>query len=352
MMNTSQKLIALLSGAALLSVGSLAAQTATTAPVGYVTTSAANGVDAKFGISMERAALLAANVDSVVAGVLTLSSDPSAATDGDYVQFTSGALLGQWFQVSSSDATSITVVEDLASLGALASDQVKVAPFWTLSTLFGPTFPNSANIFAADAQILLNDVTTTGINLAPNRNYAYHDGSGGLIGAGWFDANAPFGGSADDVIIAPNSFITIRNQSGAAYELVVAGAVPVDVLNLGVVADGSLGNDNLVYNPYPSAIQLSTSALGTVVANSPNIFAPGDQVIVYGTPTGLNPAPSFNYAYHDGNGGLIGAGWFDANAPFSGSQDTVTIPAGGAFLIRKAAGSASGNWVATIPYTL
>jgi uncharacterized protein (TIGR02597 family) len=349
MMKTPTKFIALLSGAALLT-SSAFAQGVTTDPVGYVTTSAANGVDAKFGISMERAALLAANVDSVVAGVLTLSSDPSAATDGDYVQFTSGALLGQWFQVSSSDATSITVVEDLASLGALASDQVKVVPFWTLSTLFGPTFPNSANIFAADAQVLLNDVTTTGINLAPNRNYAYHDGSG-LIGAGWFDANAPFGGSADDVIIAPNSFITIRNQSGAAYELVVAGAVPVDVLNLGVVADGSLGNDNLVYNPYPSAIQLSTSALETVVANSPNIFAPGDQVIVYGTPTGLNPAPSLNYAYHDGSG-LIGAGWFDANAPFSGSQDTVTIPAGGAFLIRKAAGSASGNWVATIPYTL
>jgi uncharacterized protein (TIGR02597 family) len=351
MMKTSKKFIALLSGAALLT-SSAFAQTVATNPVGYITTSAANGVDAKFGISMEQAALLAANVDSVLAGVLTLSVDPSAATDGNYVQFTSGALLGQWFQVSSSDATSITVVEDLASLGALASDQVKVVPFWTLSTLFGATFPNSANVFDADAQVLLNDVTTTGINLAPNRNYAYHDGTGGLLGTGWFDANAPFGGSADDVIIAPNSFITIRNQSGAAYELVVAGAVPADVLNLGVVADGSLGNDNLVYNPYPAAIQLSTSALETVVANSPNIFAPGDQVIVYGTPTGLNPAPSLNYAYHDGTGGLIGAGWFDANAPFSGSQNTVTIPAGGAFLIRKAAGSASGNWVATIPYTL
>ena len=283
MMKTPTKFIALLSVAAFL-MSSAFAQGVTTAPVGYVTTSAANGVDAKFGISMERAALLAANVDSVVAGVLTLSADPSAATDGDYVQFTSGALLGQWFQVSSSDATSITVVEDLASLGALASDQVKVVPFWTLSTLFGTGFPNSANIFAADAQILLNDVTTTGINLAPNRNYAYHDGTGGTLGAGWFDVNAPFPPTIqDDVIIAPNSFITIRNESGAAYELVVAGAVPVDVLNLGVVADGSLENDNLVYNPYPHAIALSTSGLESVVANSPNIFAAGDQVIVYGT---------------------------------------------------------------------
>jgi len=352
MMNTSQKLIALLSGAALLSVSSLAAQTATTAPVGYVTTSAADGVDVKFGISMEQAAILSTSIDSVAGGVLTLPVDPSASTSGHYVQFTSGALLGQWFQVSSSDSTTITVAEDLVALGAVASDGVKVVPFWTLSSLFAGNFPVSTDPFSAVAQVLFNDVTAIGINLAPNRNYAFHDGSSGFVSAGWFDVNNAFGGVQDDVLIAPNSFITIRNQSGAQYDITVAGTVPVDALNIGVVANGSVANDNLVFNPYPAAIQLSTSALATVVAVSTDPFNPVDQVIVYGTPTGLNPAPSSNYAYHDGSSGFVSAGWFDVSNAFGGVQDTVTIPAGGAFLIRKGAGSSDGNWIATIPYSL
>jgi len=317
-----------------------------------VTCSVADGVDAKFGVSMVQASILAASIDSVAAGVITLPVDPSASTSGHYVQFTSGALLGQWFQVSSSDSTTITVAEDLAALGAVASDGVKVVPFWTLSSLFAGDFPVSTDPFTAVAQVLFNDVTATGINLAPSSNYAFHDGSSGFIAAGWYDVNDAFAGVKDDVLIAPNSYLTVRNESGSQYDCLVAGAVPVSSLSIAVVADGAVQNDNLVFNPYPAAIQLSTSALQSVVAVSTDPFTPVDQVIVYGTPTGLNPAPAFNYAYHDGSSGFIAAGWFDVNDAFAGVKDTVTIPAGGAFLIRKAAGSADGNWVATVPYSL
>ena len=351
MIKTPLKFISLLSGAVLFASSGFA-QTVATDPVGYVTFSAADGVDAKFGIAMEQAPLFISSVDSVTAGVITLPVDPSAATNGHYVQFTSGALLGQWFQVSSSDSTTITVAEDLSALGAVASDSLKVVPFWTLSTLFAGDFPVSTDPFSAVAQVLFNDVTATGINLAPNRNYAYHDGSSGFVAPGWFDVNNAFGGVQDDVLVAPNSFITVRNQSGEQYDCVLAGSVPTDVLNISVVADGSVANDNLVFNPYPAAIQLSTSALATVVAVSTDPFNPVDQVIVYGTPTGLNPAPALNYAYHDGSSGFVAPGWYDVNNAFGGSQDTVTIPAGGAFLIRKGAGSADGNWVAAIPYSL
>jgi uncharacterized protein (TIGR02597 family) len=343
--------LAVLFGAALFASSHLAAESVSTNPVGYVTFTAADGVDAKFGITMERALLFTASIDSVTAGVLALSVDPSAATDGHYIQFTSGSLLGQWFQVVSSSSTTITVAEDLSALGATSSDSIKVVPFWTLSTLFGDGFPVSADPFSSVAQVLLNDVTALGINLPPNRNYAYHDGSSGFVAAGWYDVNNPFVGVQDDVIIAPNSFITVRNQSGEQLDSLVAGSVPSE-LNVVVVADASVANDNLVFNPYPVAIQLSSSALESVVAVSPDPFSPADQVIVYGTPTGLNPAPEFNYAYHDGSSGFVPAGWYDVNNPFNGSQDSVSIPAGGAFLIRKGPGSTSGNWVATIPYSL
>jgi uncharacterized protein (TIGR02597 family) len=349
-MNIPQKTLSLLAVAALLSFSSLSA--VETDPVGYLTFTAADAADTKFGLPMEQAAVLATSVDSVATGTVTVSVDASATSDSHYLQFSDGALAGQWFQVSASSATSITVAEDLEALGAAASDSFRVIPFWTLSTLFGTDFPVSTNVFAADAQVLGNDVTGVGINKAPNANYAYHDGSSGFVAAGWFDVNNAFGGSADDQKLAPNTFITIRNQSGSEFSLVLAGAVPTVALSTGIVADPSSQNDNLVYNPYPADIQLSLSSLTDVVDVSTNVFSPLTQVVVYESFSGLNPSPSANYAYHDGSSGFVAAGWFNVNNAFGGTQDTVTIPQGGAFIIRKGAGTPSGYWTASLPYTL
>jgi uncharacterized protein (TIGR02597 family) len=349
-MNIPQKTLSLLAIASLLSFSSLSA--VETDPVGYLTFTAADAADTKFGLPMEQAAVLATSVDSVATGTVTVSVDASATSDSHYLQFSDGALAGQWFQVSASSATSITVAEDLEALGAAASDSFRVIPFWTLSTLFGTDFPVSTNVFAADAQVLGNDVTGVGINKAPNANYAYHDGSSGFVAAGWFDVNNAFGGSADDQKLAPNTFITIRNQSGSEFSLVLAGAVPTVALSTGIVADPSSQNDNLVYNPYPADIQLSLSSLTDVVDVSTNVFSPLTQVVVYESFSGLNPSPSANYAYHDGSSGFVAAGWFNVNNAFGGTQDTVTIPQGGAFIIRKGAGTPSGYWTASLPYTL
>jgi uncharacterized protein (TIGR02597 family) len=301
---------------------------------------------------MEQAAVLATSVDSVASGVVTVSVDASATSDSHYLQFSDGVLAGQWFQVSASSATSITVAEDLEALGAAASDTFRVVPFWTLSTLFGTDFPVSTDPFTPVAEILGNDVTGVGINKAPASNYAYHDGSSGFVSAGWFDVSNAFGGTVDNQKLAPNTFITIRNQSGSNYSLVLAGAVPTVALSTGVVSDPSSRNDNLVYNPYPADIQLSLSALINVVDVSTDPFSPVSEVVVYESFTGLNPAPTANYAYHDGSSGFVAAGWFNVSDAFGGTQDTVTIPQGGAFIIRKGAGTPSGYWTASLPYTL
>lgn len=342
----------LLSGAVVGLSTSLYGTTVTTDPVGYVTFTAADSADTKFGLPMEQTALFATSAVSVTSGVVTTSIDALSASSSHYLQFTSGALAGQWFQVSSSTTSSITVSENLQALGAVDGDSFKVVPFWTLSTLFGTDFPVSTDVFSPVAQVILNDVTTVGINKAPVYNYAYHDASSGFVGAGWFDVNSAFSGSQDDVLLAPNSFITIRNVSGSEFSLIVPGAVPTVQLSIAVVADPTAPNDNLVYNPYPVALQLSLSSLTDVVDVSTDVFTPTSQVIVYENFTGLNPSPTANYAYHDASSGFVGAGWFDVNSAFSGSKDTVTIPAGGAFIIRKGAGTDSGYWTASLPYTL
>ena len=108
----------------------------------------------------------------------------------------------------------------------------------------------------------------------------------------------------------------------------------------------------MVYNPYPAAIQLSLSSLTDVVEVSTDPFSPVSQVVVYESYNELNPSPTANYAYHDGSSGYIAIGWFNVNDAFAGVQDTVTIPQGGAFIIRKGAGTTSGYWTASLPYTL
>ena len=349
-MNIPQKTLSLLAIASLSTFSSLSA--VETDPVGYLTFSAADAADTKFGLPMEQAAILATSVDSVTSGTVSVSVDASAASYSHYLQFSDGALAGQWFQISASSATSITVAEDLETLGAAASDAFRVIPFWTLSTLFGTDFPVSTNVFSPVAQVLGNDVTGVGINKAPSTNYAYHDGSSGFVAAGWFNTSNAFGGTVDDQKLAPNTFITIRNQSGSAYSLVLAGAVPTLPLSIGVIADATQRNDNLVYNPYPADIQLSLSSLIDVVDVSTNVFSPLTEVVVYESFSGLNPAPSANYAYHDGSSGFVAAGWFNVSNAFGGIQDTVTIPEGGAFIIRKGAGTNSGYWTASLPYTL
>ena len=355
-MNIPQKTLSLLAIASLFTFSSLSA--VETDPVGYLTFSAADAVDTKFGLPMEQAAVLATSVDSVASGTVSVSVDASAASDSHYLQFSDGALAGQWFQVSASSATSITVAEDLEALGASTDDSFRVIPFWTLSTLFAVSgfpesdFPVSTDPFTPVAQVLCNDVTGVGINKAPNANYAYHDGSSGFVAAGWFDVNNAFGGSVNDQILAPNTFITIRNQSGSDYSLILAGSVPTLPLSIAVTADSSSRNDNLVYNPYPADLQLSLSSLADVVDVSTDPFTPLTEVVVYESFSGLNPSPSANYAYHDGSSGFVAAGWFDVNNAFGGSQDTVVIPQGGAFVIRKGAGTSNGYWTASLPYTL
>ena len=108
----------------------------------------------------------------------------------------------------------------------------------------------------------------------------------------------------------------------------------------------------MVYNPYPADIELELSSLRDVVDTSTDIFNPLTQVVVYESFSGLNPSTTANYAYHDGSSFIISEGWFDVSNPFDGDKATVTIPQGGAFIIRKGAGTPSGYWTASLPYTL
>lgn len=215
MMNTSQKLIALLSGAALLSVSSLAAQTATTAPVGYVSVDVNANADLKRGVPFSQAASFAAAADSVLAGTVTVQSTvPDLTTESHFLSVTSGTLIGKWYEVTGSTASSVTVAEDLQAAGLAASDTFTVVPFWTLDGLFpnGGDIPQSSDVFSPVAFILVNDVTQLGTNLAAGSLYFYHDGTQGP--AGWYDNDNLGGGTIDAFELPLASALIVRRAVG------------------------------------------------------------------------------------------------------------------------------------------
>ena len=354
----------LIIGAFLALSVSLFGSTVTTTPVGYITKTADASSDLKLGLPFKKAASLTAAVSSVSSGTITVAGVvPDVTSDAHYVWFTSGDSVGNWYQVTASDSSTLTVSDDIeASLSV--GDTFEVIPFWTLNTLFpsGAGFIASSNVFSPSGLVLTNNVQAIGVNLAPESAYFYHDG--GQIPAGWYQNGALGAGEKSDVVLTPESFITIRNLSLTGVEVTVAGTVPSVTVSNSIVQYDTGRQDNLVANPFPAGVKLSESCL---VYNNPevgeeavltgtmdpsvNVFAPDDLLLVYNSYTGTNPAPDKAFLYHDGS--QIPAGWYQNGALGSGEQSSYEIPAGAAVVIRKAAG---GNtllsWSPDLPYSL
>ena len=361
-MNIPQKTLSLFSAASLVVVASLSA-TVTTDPVGYMTKTVNANADLKLGLPLHRSATLATSVESVTSSTVTVSTTvPDVTTDVHYLWVTSGPLVGKWYTITSATANSVTVAEDLASEGLVATNTFEIIPFWTLDTLFpsGGGVPKSSSVFAASAQVQLSNLDGSGINIATGDSYLYSDGSDAAFGIseGWVNTNNPFGGNAGSVIISPASYITIRNETGSPAEIINSGSVPTGNVANYVLSSSSGEQDSQITNPFPAGISLGNSGLITdgVIRASSNAFVPLDQLQIYpSAPSTINPAVSSTYIYSDGSQVGIGIpeGWLDINNPFGGIKDDDLIPAGAAIIVRRSAGTDELiSWSPTTPYTL
>jgi len=355
-MNIPQKILSLLVGASLFTLTSLSA--ITTDPVGYVTVTVAAGTDAKFSIPLQKSPVFSSAVGSVSTGQIDVSGTvPDITTTPHIVIVTTdgGTLEGNWYEVSSSTATSITVFDDIESDGLTSSDSIKVVPVWTLDTLFpsGGDIPASSDVTNPVAYVFTNPSAITGINLSSDKSYIYHSGEQGL--AGWYDANNLGGGSQGDVALYPDTYITVRNLTGSDASVVLAGSVPADTLATDVLS-ASFEADNQVVNPFPAGLTLADSNLylasGGPLGGSADVTNPSDQLLIYeGAATSLNPSTTKTIIYHTGEQGL--AGYYDANNLGGGTQENYVIPANAALIIRKGASSAGvTKWRPNLPYTL
>jgi len=344
-------------GAILALSTSLFGSTVTTTPVGYITKTVSANADLRLGLPFKQAASFTGAAAAVSAGTVSVSTTmPDVTTASHYLWITSGTLEGNWYVVSSSDASSVTVSDDLETAGLVASDTFEVIPLWTLNTLFpdGAGFTASPDPFAPVAFILTSDITGEGTNLAPGTAYFYHDGS--LGPAGWYINGDIAAGTQNTVALSPEAYITIRNGTSSDITATVSGTVPATVVNNDVIQRAAGDQDNQIPNPYPASVTLSNSGLETgstpALTPSPDPFAPIDLLLVFDAqPTATNPAPDKVFFYHDGS--LGPAGWYLNGDIAAGTQDAYEIPAGAAIVVRRASGSDTvTTWSPALPYTL
>jgi uncharacterized protein (TIGR02597 family) len=346
-MNILRPSIYALALASIATSGLQAQTTATTDPVGFVSYNVNAQSDQKIGVPMQQASSYNGVASSVNATTVQSTGMP-ALTGDNFLLVTSGAAAGQWEQISTSSAGQVTIASSIT--GFQANDTFVVKPFWTLNTLFpnGGAIPASSDPENPVAVVLFNVPGATGINQATGAAYLYH--AGGVLPAGWYDANTFE--LADSVMVNPESFITVRNSTASPINISFVGSVPAAKTAIDVTSRSAGPQDNLVYNRFPADVTLSNSGLASsgAVSPSPDPENPTDTVLVYQTDsTGLNPASSATYIYHAGE--ILPAGWYNAN-DFE-SADTVSIPAGGAFIIRKPAGANSViSWNPALPYSL
>ena len=354
-MKTPSKTISLLATAALFTLSSLSA--VETDPVGYVTFAAANNSDLLVGVPLTQSPVFTGVVDSVTTGEVTFAATvPDLSTSTYFLLITTDAdpLEGQWFTVTDSGASSIIVAEDLAGLGVVANDTISIYPYWTLDTLFpsGGGVPASSNVLSPSAVIITNDVTGSGVNLPIGPTYLYH--SGEQLAAGWYDANNLGGGSAGNTVLTPETYMTLRNNSGTTATIIISGAVPTGPIANNIISSSSDRQDNQVLNPFPSSFTLANSNLVTsgAFSTSSNVLTPSDRLFVYSTTSSsIRPAPDKTFIYHSGE--QLAAGWYDENNLGGGLQDGFEIPAGSALVIRRSQGSdATVAWSPTLPYSL
>jgi len=344
---------------------SVRAQAVTTDPVGFYEVHVNAASDAPLGLGLHRPPALTTTVASVTGNVVALNANltdhqfvyEDGVQDNRFYLFIKGGMVeGKWYEILDNDGSSVSIdqgasADDVESQGLAPDDAVCVIPFWTLNTLFpdGEGIDASPDPFNPAGLILVYSGPQTGVNIPPDQSFFYHDGSQGP--AGWYENGNLGVGVQDDLAMAPDTYIFVRNF-GASKQITISGVVPSSKFTAELITSTER-QDNLVANPFPIPISLADSKLfeSGAVSTSPDPFNPTDLVLLYdSSATGLNHPPAKAYFYHDGSQGP--AGWYENGNLGVGLQDTeLLIQPGDAIVVRKAGGVVSVvDWTVETPY--
>ena len=354
-------LFTILAASSLLSAPLARAQTATTDPVGFTTTTLLGNSDSFIALPFIRPAAFVGGISSAAGTTVTVSGTPWTANQFVYVAGTQPnhyyALIGpaavanpkdgHTYPIVSNTANTITVDLGQDNLtGIPANAQLSVIPNWTLATAFPSTdqnvsFTPTTSSAQYKTQVRVPDVSAAGINL-PYINYFFSNNVDGTAGnIGWRLVGNNTTDHGDDALM-PDSHFVVRNLNGApTLPLVTLGGVLTKKLTVPLVTSAISQQDNPVGLLRP--LDVALNATGLKIADGS--FSASDQLLLFNnTVAGFDKAPTIYVQ----NGAT--------NGPWRRIGDTVNdrgndlISASTGFIVRKAVGSGQPSfWTNNFP---
>jgi uncharacterized protein (TIGR02597 family) len=326
-----------------------------TPSAGFVSLSLLGNSDTFVSIPFVRVAAAAVQVVSTTDSnvVVTLQSGqtwtanqfvyaPGTQSNNYYARFSSGALNGKIFPVIGNDTNSITLNLNGGSLASVvANDLIYIEPYWTV----GSVFPNGTGVNVSptignrNTEILVPDLTNSGINLSAAKIYYFHGGLWKQVGQGNVD-------HGDDVF-QPNTYFVVRHNVSTNTTLLTCGSVIAanTAIAMNVPATSGTQQDNYIAMTRPVTLSLDASELisSGAFVSSPLPGSRIDELLVFdNAATAKNKSAALVYYYWNNAWRRVGAG----NSIVGG--DTVFTPGTGVIL-RKGT-NAPAIWTTTPSY--
>lgn len=305
-----------------------ASQAVETDPVGFTSKTIPANSDATYSASLQRTSVFTGSIQTVIdADTIQVTGTPgwtaNQFSNTHFVLIGSGPREGMFAEIVGNTATSLDLIFFVGNLGTVSGDnvvagnEVKIIPFWTLSTLLP-----SANI-PDGTQVLLYNRTQSGVNKSSSNVYTFY------TGFGWYDG--PTEGNSQ--VIYPDESFVIRAPSTQSVTISQVGSVPMDKFR------------TLLINPVAAQdqdIRVTTGSPIPVALSqvfSPGAAGNGDSVLVFDdSATGQNKSASQVITYYNG------FGWYDG----PNDMNSLLIQPSQGLVYRKA-GSNSSNQV-TVSY--
>jgi uncharacterized protein (TIGR02597 family) len=312
--------------------GANAQTTATTDPVGFVTTtirgkSGANNANSFVSLGMARPTAYQGVVGTPSLNgssqtVLTFTGSPFTANQFNgtgnkhYLQLTAGPNSGLVTEIVATTTDSLTVADNINDVITAGVTGFKAIPYWTLGTALpsGGGLNGGASATVADTVAIFNNGVPA--------TYFYN-----TTANAWRIGGTP----ANDVIIPPGNGLLVTRKIAGNVDLVLAGGVPLGSTEAQIAGGtSSSARNSVVSNPYPlSSVTLATSGLSTVITGGASATV-ADTVQIYNA-SGVPATYFYNTTVNQ---------WRTGGTP----ANDVTIPQGAAIVVNRKANRGAVEW--------
>ncbi len=344
----------------------LFAQSATSEPVGFTTTSLLANSDTLISIPFTRAPEFRGAVQSISGNVITVAAKPgwisnqfvylAGVQPKTYFVLIGGGLApnpkeGHSYLVTANGTDTLAVNPGGDTLaGIAAGTRVLVIPYWTLATIFPPSdasisFTPTTSTSSYKTQILVPDNAASGTSLPVNTYFFSNNVDGTPNNIGWRLVGSNTTDRGDDPLL-PSGYLVVRNLNGSpTLPLKGIGSVLTTKFATPLRSLATRSQDNAVSMLRPIGVTLNQTGLnpndGSFVATPPAGELQGekavlkDQLLLFdNSVAAINKQPTAVYYYSAGRGER--GSWRLIGDPVGGDHGNDMIPAGSAILLRKA----------------